>query len=677
MEGELEEIKKLNEEKEKKQISEIEYNEKVCEYFCNAAESSSLSSLLFLSSLLPSQLFLNYRSTKTGEKGWNAILYASKGASIEVMEFLLSFGFDINSLNSYEENCLFIAIKNGKSKEYIEYLFSKAANFSQKDRNGCNLCTILLRDGKYNFDDKDVLEILKYLVEERAVDIHHKNMFRERAIQFATSHNVEIMKYLVSHNSNREYIIHLAIKANNMEVIEYLISLNVNLDYITDEGFTLFLYAAVYSNLKVIQYLVSLNRFDIHYQLLLDEVNNEKSNAIGLAAPSNSLEVIQYLVSLGIDFQYSYYGKNAFFWCAKSLKNIWWSIDSSEKNHPFLNMKYLASIGIDTYQNNQSNSEIRNKIIDYLLREGKMEEIEFIHSLYHSCEFDKYKNLLSFSKSKYFYDINLLKYLIENNIIEENYPNNNQNKRLNHGSILHILIKCLSTLYTSSLKLSTKEKFKRFKECFNYFLERGNDINSIQSTKCKIPLFNIVTSFTLPFSRIDRRLAWMISKYLIDKGSNLLHISEKRNILHIFFEYYYGKVYYQNNIIVDKLVNKEIVDIMKYIIIRSVEINEKSSTQSSIIQYIQLSTFQNNKENSLLIKNYKNNNSNDINNNNIINDDNDDGDDEDICSAKEMKEGWKLLFFTFVLSPPLILSFHYDFVQKPFAVNDNGELILK
>ena len=49
-----ESIVKLKEEKEKGRISEKEYNEKVCEYFCKAAECSSLPSLLFLSSLLPS-----------------------------------------------------------------------------------------------------------------------------------------------------------------------------------------------------------------------------------------------------------------------------------------------------------------------------------------------------------------------------------------------------------------------------------------------------------------------------------------------------------------------------------------------------------------------------------------------------------------------------------------------
>ena len=57
-----ERIKELIEEKEKKIITKKEYNEKVCKYFCEAAEESSFSSLLFLSTLLPYRLFLQFPS---------------------------------------------------------------------------------------------------------------------------------------------------------------------------------------------------------------------------------------------------------------------------------------------------------------------------------------------------------------------------------------------------------------------------------------------------------------------------------------------------------------------------------------------------------------------------------------------------------------------------------------
>ena len=656
MEEELEKIKeiikKLNEEKELGSLSKEKYNKKVCEYFCNAAESSSLSSLLFLSSLLPSQLFLKYRSTKTGKIGYNAILCASKGASIEVMEFLLSFGFNINSLNGGEENCLFIAIKNGKSKEYIEYLFSKAANFLQISRihgKEDNLCEILLRDGKYN-DDKDVLEILKYLVEERGVDIHYKPKYDNSAILSAASHNVEIMKYLVSlhsditfQNYRREGVIHFAIKANNMEVIEYLISLNVKLDYITDEGYTLFHYAIEYSNLKVIQYLVSLNQFDIHFP------QNGGWNAIIIGAFYNSLEVIQYLVSLGINIQCTdTSGKNAFYICA---------VEYAGTNQPienrFINMKYLVSLGIDTYQNN--NMIFQQDIISKMIRRGNKEEIEFIHSLYHSYEFDKYKNLVSFSASRYFYDINILKYLIENNIIGETYTgdyNQTCSKDDRQSAILHIIIHWLSQpkQYSPFLKLP-KEIFKRIKDYLDYFLERGNDINSIQAHS-----FEEIPFQLLLFGWMDKYLLWMIANYLIDKGSDLFHNSKKGSVLHTLFHSINETKFslrsqrgIKDNINGDEIEEEET---MKYIIIRSYEINEKSSAQGSMIQYIQHSKIQNNNKDSLLIYNDKNNN-----------------------NEKEMQEEWKRVFFSFVLSSPLILSIENN-KKKKFIINDNGELKL-
>ena len=572
MEEELEKIKvslkKLNEEKELRDISEEEYNEKVCEYFCNAAESSSLSSLLFLSSLLPSQLFLNYRSTKTGEKGWNAILYASKGASIEVMEFLLSFGFDINSLSTYKENCLFIAIKNGKSKEYIEYLFSKAANFSQTNEDDDNLCAILLRGGKYNDDDKDVLEILKYLVEERGVDIHYKPKYGESAIQLATSHNVEIMKYLVSLHSDiniqlcgGEGVIHLAIKANNMEVIEYLISLNINLDWITYEGYTLFLYAVKYSNLKVIQYLVSLNQFDIHYQIS-PGFFYYKCNAIIIAAERNDIEIIQYLVSLDIDFQCTDQdGNNSLFFLLYPT-NEQTDFDCDK----ILNtMKYFISIGINYYQENN----LYKDIVKYTLKTANLELIKFIYSLYNPfVYFDKNLNLTTYLSSRNPFEVDIFRFIIENNIA-------NENSLGKVNLILHQLVQNLNifsndqkTNFNSQITFTTLtsiEKFTKFKECFEYFINRGNNINTFDNNN-RIPI-----QYLSPL--INFNLFWKVIKYLINRGSDLLHQSKLGSLLHILLSYK----------MLGKVDGKMISDIAKYVVVRSLDLNEKSNPQRSII----------------------------------------------------------------------------------------------
>ena len=241
-----------------------------------------------------------------------------------------------------------------------------------------------------------------------------------------------------------------------------------------------------------------------------------------------------------------------------------------------------------------------------------MEDIEFIHSLYHSYEFDKYSNLLAFAQSNYLYDINLLKYLIENNIIGETYPNDNQYYGSNGGSILHILIKYLPKLSCANLKLSTKEKFKRFNECFEYFLDRGNDINANESFLLNIYQYytNYISFIAYEFRFIDEVFLWIIIKYLIDKGSDLLYKSKTSLLKTHFF------------------LNDKGEKIRKYLNIRSFEINEKSSAQRSMTQYIQHSKIQNNNKDSLLIYN----------------------------NEKEMKEEWKRVFSSFVLSPPLILN---------------------
>ena len=62
-------------------------------------------------------------------------------------------------------------------------------------------------------------------------------------------------------------------------------------------------------------------------------------------------------------------------------------------------MKYLASIGIDTYEKNET---IKNHIVAALLRIGTMKSIEFIHSLYHQENIETFKIYITFLKIEKF-----------------------------------------------------------------------------------------------------------------------------------------------------------------------------------------------------------------------------------------------------------------------------------
>ena len=113
------------------------------------------------------------------------------------------------------------------------------------------------------------------------------------------------------------------------------------------------------------------------------------------------------------------------------------------------------------------NTQIQNfHVIHLAIRANNIEVIDYY--IYRSCEFDQFNNLIAYSESKNIYDIKLLKYLMENNIIAE--KNDIEIKIMQYKSILHCLVG-FSPLLNLSPSLSTKERLKNLKNVLNMHLK--------------------------------------------------------------------------------------------------------------------------------------------------------------------------------------------------------------
>ena len=317
-------------------------------------------------------------------------------------------------------------------------------------------------------------------------------------------------------------------------------------------------------NLKIIKYFVSLNIIDY------------KRNALHIALQKNSrlcykldkeqqkslLILIKYLVDQGADIhqRYYYYGETILHIAAKyhSLKMIKYlvslgidihSLDNQnntvllsavrEQNETLVKIgKYFISIGINIEHQNNDGMDI----LLYSLEYGNFEFLKYIGSLIPSLKSPDRYNIKSESFQRAVcgslecFNIEMIKYLDEFPCFANYFDGENKIKTKN--SILFHLIYEIS-----------KIKFEKFKEIFEFFLNKRNNINSIDKyNQIAIEDYNnnICTN-------------WKYWDYLIAIGINLNHISNNGSILHY--------------ILAEWDVKNQ--DYAKYIMIRSMEINSQ------------------------------------------------------------------------------------------------------
>ena len=135
--------------------------------------------------------------------GFNAILVASEKGHLEIVKYLDSIGCDINSKTNTNANCIYLASLHGHL-DTVKYLISCGVDPNEKDDNGFNAILVASYAGH--------LEVIKYLLMNGC----NKND--------KTNNNVTSL--------------HWAAANGHLDVVEFLISIRVNLNEKNKDGKT-------------------------------------------------------------------------------------------------------------------------------------------------------------------------------------------------------------------------------------------------------------------------------------------------------------------------------------------------------------------------------------------------------------------------------------------------------
>ena len=257
----------LNEEIVKKTIERYKLNNDsngVQKVFINAICQKKIEYIKLLV-LETTAEFLNNK-----ELVFEAFVKSIEVDSIEILEFFIQIGIDINLVGSFKDyrdiNILYLAIRK-KSLKMITFLVQKGVNIhhhNRKDENAFlfavgrttlklyNIKEDRFEVGNYIRDSnsesfqqvkKNCFQILEYL-KDIGINIHHKNNHDWNAVMYAADHNdLELLKYLI-HTCNIDY--NGIGKFNHMNILSILL-------YCSD---CRYYYSPV--ELEIVQYVVEI-----------------------------------------------------------------------------------------------------------------------------------------------------------------------------------------------------------------------------------------------------------------------------------------------------------------------------------------------------------------------------------------------------------------------------------
>ena len=396
--------------------------------------------------------------------------------------------------------------------------------------------------------------------------INEKILFKNKKEQIA---QLELVKTILELGiAITRFTVVSALESRNIKIIKYFVSKNIDIKgyFLGQKALHIALqpigqrYQSIIdkdqqiSLLKLIKYLVDQG-VDIHKR------NSCNETVLHIAAKYHSLKIIKYLVSLGIDIHSLDYNMNNVLLSAFFERNSFSKdLDYYKKLEKLA--KYFISLGVNIEHQNKDG-------MDVLLCSIKNDRIEFIKligSLMPSLKSLQYNFKLPFVKnavcrSAKWFNIDTIKYLDEIPCFSNYFDGKNKIKTKN--SILFALL----SSYSYNIEITN---FTKFKEVFEFFLNKGNNINSIDE-KDRIPIHHFYASKVTELSKSRKVL-----DYLIEKGSNLHHLSTDGSILyHILRDEH--KPGDNRNINLGELDSnvKIYQENVKYIMIRSMEINSQ------------------------------------------------------------------------------------------------------
>jgi ankyrin repeat protein len=222
--------------------------------------------------------------------------------NIEIVEYLVSQGADINIKDGSGETPLQIAIHEGKL-ELIKFFLSKKADVNMKDYfNETSL---------HEAVNKGEIEIVKLIVAHGA-DLNAKNNLKETPLFYAVKNNYsDIAKYLISKGSevNTKDLggrspLHEAAYQGDLDIVKYLISKGARVNAKAKYDIYPLHVAAKQGQLEIVKYLI-LKGAKINVTgaavIGLSIYRTMRCTPLHVAANKGHLEIVKYLISQGAE----------------------------------------------------------------------------------------------------------------------------------------------------------------------------------------------------------------------------------------------------------------------------------------------------------------------------------------------------------------------------------------
>ncbi len=130
-------------------------------------------------------------------KGVNALLLSIDRKDIELINFLLNKGLNVNLKDSDNQNGLSLAVeKEYYKKEIVELLIKKGIDINNKDNEGCTPIFYAINSGN--------IEAVETLI-GKGIDINISNNNGETPLIIASdNNNVEMVKFLLKNGANKD-----------------------------------------------------------------------------------------------------------------------------------------------------------------------------------------------------------------------------------------------------------------------------------------------------------------------------------------------------------------------------------------------------------------------------------------------------------------------------------------
>ncbi|XP_062590628.1 uncharacterized protein LOC134252223 [Saccostrea cucullata] len=238
-----------------------------------------------------------YLLTKINFFGESALHDSVRGGNVELMNFLLKKGLDINDRNNYGKSMLHLCCIEGKI-DICKYLVNTYPFLLEvTDNNGHNV----LHDAVWGGN----IDLAKFLL-EKGLDINSTRSDGKTVLhQCCMNGQTDMCKYLVNTypfllevtDNNGHNVLHDAVWGGNIDLAKFLLEKGLDIKSTRSDGNTVLHLCCMNGQIEMCKYLVNT------YPFLLDVSDDSGENVLHDAAFGGNIEMLKFLLDKGLDIK--------------------------------------------------------------------------------------------------------------------------------------------------------------------------------------------------------------------------------------------------------------------------------------------------------------------------------------------------------------------------------------